>query len=111
MNVSGIPNNLDNTVKRVDRIAQSCGYEGWVMLNLYPKKSTDPNMLDSKARAHWEALNRRVFEKVVNQLEKRQKTIDVWAVWGNLIDDHASLKRSALAIFSLCRKYRVAWKQ
>ena len=111
MNVSGIPNNLDNTVKRVDRIAQSCGYEGWVMLNLYPKKSTDPNMLDSKARAHWEALNRRVFEKVVNQLEKRQKTIDVWAAWGNLIDDHASLKRSALAIFSLCRKYRVAWKQ
>jgi len=31
------PNNLDNTLKKVQKIALNNGYDSWLMLNVYPK--------------------------------------------------------------------------
>lgn len=108
---TAIPKKLDKTVKRVDRTAQFCRYDGWVMLNLYPQKSTDPNMLHQEANTYWETLNRRIFERVIRKLAARQRIVDIWAAWGDLIEERTYLKRSACALFSLCSKYNVTWKQ
>ena len=41
------PNELDNTLKSVKRIAEYNGFDGWIMYNVYPKRATDPNYLDT----------------------------------------------------------------
>ena len=42
---------LDPTVTRVEKVAQQCGFDGFVMLNLYPVRATDPKDLTPKVDA------------------------------------------------------------
>ena len=43
------PEKLDPTVTRVEKVAQQSGFDGFVMLNLYPVRATDPKDLSPKA--------------------------------------------------------------
>ena len=38
------PNNLDRTLTNVKRFSELNGYDGWLMLNVYPQRSTDPRL-------------------------------------------------------------------
>ena len=40
---------LDPTVTRVEKVAQQCEFDGFVMLNLYPVRATDPKDLPPRA--------------------------------------------------------------
>lgn len=40
------PNSLDMTMKNVDKISLNNGFGSFVMLNIYPKRSTNPKELD-----------------------------------------------------------------
>ncbi|MBI2419155.1 MAG: DUF1643 domain-containing protein, partial [Ignavibacteriales bacterium] len=36
------PDKLDPTLESVKRIAKHNGFDGWIMLNIYAQRSTDP---------------------------------------------------------------------
>lgn len=36
------PTKLDPTLKQVDLMSRRFGYTGWIMLNIYPQRSTKP---------------------------------------------------------------------
>ena len=40
------PGALDPTVKSVERLAASNGFDSWIMFNVYPQRATDPNDMD-----------------------------------------------------------------
>lgn len=46
------PNELDNTLKSVDRLARSNGFDSWIMLNIYPQRATNPKDIHQNIDEH-----------------------------------------------------------
>jgi hypothetical protein len=76
---TAIPNNLDTTLKKVRKIAADNGYDGWLMLNLYPQRETHPVNLHATALNDIIAANQNVITSTVTVTIGR----DVWAAWGD----------------------------
>lgn len=75
------PENLDPTLKSVKRIAIANGYDGWVMLNVYPQRATNPNDMHDEVDSELHTKN---LEHIAELLE--QYECDIWAAWGTLIE-------------------------
>lgn len=74
------PLQLDPTIKKVIKISETNGYDGWIMVNLYPQRSTDPNGM---------IYNPQLVDENLKQIEsvcKKYNIKDVWCAWGDLID-------------------------
>ncbi len=75
------PDKLDNTVTRVSRIAEIYGYDGWLMLNVYPQRDTYPTNIHLKKEKSIIEANKEEITKVLSQYNFK----DVWAAWGTEI--------------------------
>jgi hypothetical protein len=75
------PNNLDRTLTSVKRISILNGYEGWLMLNVYPQRSTNPNRLHEEMDEKLHSFNLNYISEYLSKF----KDVDVWAAWGTLI--------------------------
>lgn len=74
--------NLDPTIRKVRKVAEKEGFDGWIMVNLYPLRETDPDKLPDKADKKLVDNNL----KVIAAIEKNYAIGMVWAAWGNIID-------------------------
>lgn len=99
------PNNLDPTLKSVERIATSNGYDSFMMFNLYPQRATNPNDMDLTCNAVYRDLNNATFE---NYIKGIQHPI-VWCSWGNLIDKRYYLKECLNDLVKIGNRYNVTW--
>lgn len=76
------PDNLDNTLKSVERIAFGNGYKSWVMFNVYAQRSTDPNGMHAEMDRELHEANMAEFEKLISGIERPS----LWAAWGTIIE-------------------------
>ena len=76
-----IPEQLDPTLKRVQKYAHNRKYGSWYMLNVYPRRETNPKLLDKEADME---IHRKNLTAIKNLLSKI-KEADVWCAWGNTI--------------------------
>ncbi len=60
----------DPTVARVQRVAELHGFDGFVMLNLYPVRATNYRTLPAKVNAVAFQRNLQLIEEVVSQRER-----------------------------------------
>lgn len=74
--------NLDPTIRKIRKVAEKEGFDGWMMVNLYPLRETDPDKLPDKADKKLVDNNL----KVISAIEKNYAIGKVWAAWGNIID-------------------------
>lgn len=95
------PGKLDNTMRVVKSRALSLGYDSWLMINLYPQRSTDPNGLHKRINLDIHRENIRIIE------ELSSRKIDIWAAWGALIEKRSYLKRCLKDINSVLGDSRV----
>ena len=75
-------NNLDPTIRKVRKLVSEQGCDGWIMVNLYPLRSTDPKELPKKA-------DKKLIEnnlKIMRAIEQSYYIEKIWAAWGNIID-------------------------
>ncbi len=86
------PDALDNTLKSVERIALSNGYDSFVMFNVYAQRATDPDAMEKELNPILHRENMKAFSYVLSEAVKSGHTPDIWAAWGTLI-----LKRPYLA--------------
>lgn len=98
---TAVPDNLDNTLRSVQRIAAANGYDGWIMFNVYPQRSTDPNGLHGEIDA---PLHRENIEWLRWALDTYYSP-DVWVAWGNLIEKRAYLAPCLSDITELISQY------
>lgn len=82
------PDDLDRTVARVENFAFNNGYDGWLMLNVYPQRATNPNdmHLEIDTVMHQEHIEQ------VKQFIDEHKHFDICAAWGTEIDRRKYLK-------------------
>jgi hypothetical protein len=95
----------DPTVTRVQKVAQRNGFDGFIMLNLYPVRATDYRTLPSKVDQEAFSENLQHIEAVV--ASEQEPT--VWAAWGEKIRYHDFFVHACVELLSRLRRYEVNW--
>ena len=99
------PNCLDPTVNKVKNISLKNNYDGWVMLNIYPQRATNPKELDNCCKTENHRKNR---DFINDYLAKIDKPI-IWAAWGTLIEKRPYLFDCLRDIYKETKKYNSKW--
>ncbi len=81
------PDNLDNTLKSVQRIALGNGFDSFLMFNVYAQRATDPNAMERQCNLSLHKENLQAFRYVLSLSEKPA----VWAAWGSIIEKRGYL--------------------
>ena len=85
------PDNLDNTLKSVERIAAFNGYDSFIMFNVYAQRATRPGDMDKERNEALHAENMAAFRYVLESSLPRRPS--VWAAWGSVIEQRPYLPR------------------
>lgn len=96
---------LDPTSRNVEKIALNNGYDGWILVNLYPKRTNNVYLLEEEPDKNlfWENLT--LIKTIVRQ---NQFGFDkVWLAWGDGIDssNHDYLKESAYHVYKMLTEF------
>jgi len=99
------PGIADPTIRSVSRIAKRNGYDGWIMLNIYPQRKTNPNEID-------EAVNQKLLDEnlfYINEILQLYRPRELWAAWGNLITKRKFFKDCLAEISNLVKLHKCKW--
>ena len=99
------PDDLDNTLKSVERIAHGNGYDSFIMFNVYAQRATDPKDMEKELNREMHRENMKAFEYVLSLSEKP----DIWAAWGTIIRMRPYLPECVSDMISLGEKYGARW--
>ena len=83
---SARPGQPDPTIRKVRTILANNGYDGWIMMNIYPQRTAKPETLtadDSLIKNNLEVL-----KFVLDNLSVSA----VWYAWGNAVDELPAVK-------------------
>lgn len=78
------PDDLDNTLKSVERIALHNGFDSFIMFNVYAQRATDPDDMELTYNQELHAENMKAFDYILSLDE--QGSPAVWAAWGTIIE-------------------------
>ena len=95
----------DPTVARVEEVARRNGFDGFVMLNLYPVRATDYRELSPKVNGAAYKANLGTIEELV----ARQVQPTVWAAWGACVEHHRYFEQARDELLERLQKYGPAW--
>ena len=76
------PDCLDRTLESVQRISLKNGYDSWIMINIYPQRSTNPNKMHTTFDIDIHNDN----VSYIKELFQKFPNADIWAAWGTLIE-------------------------
>ena len=101
------PDDLDNTLKSVERIALFNGYDSFIMFNVYAQRATRPGDMDAERNEALHRENMAAFRYVLEaSLPERPA---VWAAWGSVIEQRPYLPRCVEDMIALGEEYGAAW--
>ena len=100
----------DTTIAKVEKAARQGGFDGFVMLNLYPVRSTDFNALPEEANAEAFAANLAKIEAVVAAEATKAKPV-IWAAWGENILARKFFIASVQKLFVRLDKHSTSWQK
>jgi hypothetical protein len=103
---SAKPNELDNTLKSVKRIAEFNGFDGWIMFNVYPQRATDPANLDNEIDHNLRLTNIGVIRRFI----KRLGIDTIWIAYGDLIESREYLPYCMSSLYTSLSHLNLNWK-
>ncbi|CAN5229850.1 DUF1643 domain-containing protein [soil metagenome] len=101
---TALPNDLDRTLARVQAVATLNGYDSFLMLNVYPLRSTDPGKLPMTVDPQLLESNGLAVAKALSGTDP-----DVWAAWGALITKRKFLAPALLELLKLPELGTAKW--
>ena len=101
------PDNLDNTLKSVERIAAFNGFDSFIMFNVYAQRATRPKDMDTERNEALHAENLAAFRYVLEASLPRRPA--VWAAWGSVIEMRPYLPRCVEEMIALGEEYGAEW--
>jgi hypothetical protein len=81
------PGDLDPTVSRVQEVARRNGFDGFIMLNVYPKRDTLPDNLPDAFDLALKEENERHIVAILGA-----RPLTVYAAWGGIISKRPYLQ-------------------
>ena len=102
------PDDLDNTLKSVSRIASHNGFDSWIMFNVYAQRATNPDDMDQRLNVRLHKENMRAFSYILSGVEKPNRPA-VWAAWGTIIEKRPYLKDCVMDMVRIGKQYDAQW--
>ncbi|MBO5892307.1 MAG: DUF1643 domain-containing protein [Oscillospiraceae bacterium] len=99
------PDNLDNTLKSVERIALGNGYDSFIMFNVYAQRATDPDAMERSCNSLLHRENLEAFRYVLSISKKPA----VWAAWGAIIEKRDYLAQCVRDMVAVGQTYGAQW--
>lgn len=99
------PDDLDNTLKSVQRIALGNGYDSFLMFNVYAQRATDPDAMEKVCNPLLHRENMEAFRYVLSLSDSPA----IWAAWGAVIEKRGYLKDCLRDMLDIGRKYGAQW--
>ena len=102
------PDDLDNTLKSVARIAEGNGFDSWIMFNVYAQRATRPEDMDRELNQALHRANMAAFEYILQNVAQGLRPA-VWAAWGTIIEKRPYLPGCVRDMVALGRRYDACW--
>ena len=102
------PDDLDNTLKSVARIAEGNGFDSWIMFNVYAQRATRPEDMDRELNQALHQANMAAFEYILQNVAQGLRPA-VWAAWGTIIEKRPYLPGCVRDMVALGRRYNARW--
>ncbi len=99
------PDDLDNTLKSVERIALGNGFDSFIMFNVYAQRATNPDAMERECNPRLHRENLEAFRYVLSISDKPA----VWAAWGAIIEKRGYLKDCVRDMVAVGREYGTSW--
>ena len=99
------PDDLDNTLKSVQRIAQGNGFDSFLMFNVYAQRATRPDDMERSCNRALHKENMEAFRYLLSIGEKPT----VWAAWGAIIEKRKYLSECVAEMLAISREYDARW--
>ena len=95
----------DRIINKVMGIAEGAKLDGFIMLNLYPQRSTDPNKMDIQINTEYHKKNLEMIEEVLRGMDD----IQVLVGYGDNIGKRPYLKQCMREIVPIISKFNPRW--
>ena len=99
------PDDLDNTLKSVQRIAYANGFDSFIMFNVYAQRATSPDDMEKVCNSALHKQNLEAFRYVLSISEKPT----VWAAWGAIIEKRKYLPECVRDMLEAGEAYGAQW--
>lgn len=99
------PDDLDNTLKSVERIALGNGFDSFIMFNVYAQRATNPDDMEKQCNLQLHKENLAAFRYVLSISEKPA----VWAAWGTIIEKRDYLPACLCDMLEVGEQYGAKW--
>ena len=99
------PDDLDNTLKSVERIALGNGFDSFIMFNVYAQRATSPDDMEKACNPVLHAENLKAFRYVLSISENPT----VWAAWGAIIEKRKYLPDCVRDMLAAGEDYGAQW--
>ena len=99
------PDDLDNTLKSVQRIALHNGFDSFLMFNVYAQRATDPDSMEKACNETLHAENLAAFRYLLSLCDEPC----VWAAWGAIIEKREYLRDCLLDQIAAGREAGAKW--
>ena len=101
------PDDLDNTLKSVERIALHNGFDSFLMFNVYAQRATNPDDMEPICNQLLHAENMKAFDYALS-LDTAGAPA-VWAAWGTIIEKREYLPRCVKDMIALGNARHAQW--
>ena len=99
------PDDLDNTLKSVERIALGNGFDSFIMFNVYAQRATDPDAMERTCNLQLHKENMEAFRYVLSISDHPA----VWAAWGTIIEKRDYLPQCLKDMIDVGQMYGTQW--
>lgn len=99
------PDNMDNTLKSVERIAHGNGFDSFIMFNVYAQRATDPDAMERTCNPQLHKENLEAFRYVLSISQRPT----VWAAWGAIIEKRDYLADCVRDMVLAGQEYGASW--
>ena len=99
------PDDLDNTLKSVERIALGNGFDSFIMFNVYAQRATDPDHMEKSCNMALHRENMKAFSYILSISPKPA----VWAAWGTIIEKREYLADCVRDMVAIGKEYGAQW--
>ncbi len=99
------PDDLDNTLKSVERIAKGNGFDSFIMFNVYAQRATSPDDMEKECNLLLHKENLEAFRYVLSISEKPV----VWAAWGAIIEKRKYLPECVKDMLAAGEEFGASW--
>ena len=103
------PDNLDNTLKSVERIARGNGFDSFTMFNVYAQRATRPDDMDKELNEKLHRENMAAFEYILKTVSEGGVSPAIWAAWGTIVEKRAYLPYCLREMTDLGISYGAHW--